>query len=196
MRSLGLILLFQTFLSLTLSYASPWGLPIKPNDQNMKIDFEVMAPWNILDGEAKEISGVLSLHNENDPGSLRADIAVQKLNYSAGLRAAGQIVAAWLEANPPTPARFVIKNTASSCTLENIAAYTPCKGTVDGQLTIWGKEYFIDIPVEIKNEKSGSRLEGFKKINFGEYGFGDPNSTIAKLKPNIELKFSVALAGN
>jgi hypothetical protein len=194
MNTIKFIFLAQIFFPFAVSFAAPWGLPLKLNDKDTEIDFEVFAPWNIVDGKAEEISGDLKLNDEKDAGSLRADIAVKSLDYSAGIRPAGQLVASWLRSNPPTPARFVISKTTLACAPESLSLKKPCKGTVDGQLTIWGKEYFIDIPIEIKNGKTGPVLEGFKEIKFGQYGFGDPSSTIAKLKPSIELKFTVTLS--
>ena len=192
-RILIVFLSAQVLLASSVSLASPWGLPSNLSDQNMKISFDVHAPLNILDGTAEEVSGKLSLADNLNPESLLADIAVQKIDYRAGLSPGGRLVSVWLRANPPTPGRFVISKTSLGCTPESITSQAPCKGSVDGRLTIWGKDYTIDVPIEMKKVDKGYVLNGFKKIKFGEYGFGDPTSTIAKLKPTIDLNFSITL---
>ena len=191
-----LALAVQTLLAVSVSFAAPWGLPQVLTDQNVKIVFEVHAPWNILDGTAKQLSGQLALADNSKPGNLNANISVQDLDYSAGLSVAGQLVGAWLRANPPTPAKFVIGKSSLSCTPETISAQSPCKGSVDGQLTIWAKSYAIDIPIEMKHNDKGFLLEGVKEIKWGDYGFGDPSSTISNLEPVIELNFSIELPSN
>ena len=192
-KALVTSLFVKNLLSVSLCFASPWGLPRDISDKNMKVSFEVHAPWNVLDGEAQEIVGKVTLAETSDPSALRADVSAQKIEYKAGIRAAGQIVAAWLRNNPPTPGRFVITKASLGCTPESIASQVPCKGSVDGRLTIWEKDYTIDIPIEMKQGEKGFLLEGMKDIRWGEYGFGDPNSTLAKISPVIELKFSIDL---
>jgi hypothetical protein len=161
------------------------------SDQNVKIEFRVDAPWKILEGTAEQIIGKMALATNGAADSLRANLAVQRLQYKAGLRAAGQMIAAWLRANPPTPAKLSINKTSLPCTPESLSAQSPCRGTVDGQLTIWAKEYNIDIPVELHAVQEKLLLTGMKKIKWGEYGFGDPNSSISKLQPVVELNFSI-----
>ena len=186
-----LALLSQTLFAVLTCIAAPWNLPQQLTDQNMSIKFEVHAPWNILDGIANEVSGKISLLNNKDPGSLLADISVEKLKYKAGVSVAGRLVSVWLKSNPPTPAKFVIGKSSLACTPETISKESPCKGTVYGKLTIWEKDYNIDVPIEMKPVDAGYLLEGVKEIKFGEYGFGDPESTIASLKPVIDLNFSI-----
>lgn len=183
----------QTMLTAAVCFASPWGLPAELSDQNMKISFEVHAPWNILDGTAEQCGGKLSAGKNGELDSLIADISVQKLQYKAGLSVAGRLVAVWLRANSPTPAKFTIEKSSLNCNPETISEKSPCKGSVDGQLNIWGKNYSIDVPVEMKRNKQGFLLEGVKEIKWGEYGFGDSSSTIASLKPIIDLNFSIEL---
>lgn len=159
----------------------------------MKISFEVDAPWNILDGTANETSGKITVGKDQKLGSLGADIAVQNLKYKAGLSVAGRLVAGWLRLNPPTPAKFIISKSSLSCAPEDISHEKPCAGSVFGRLTIWAKDYTIDVPVEMKRSKAGFLLEGSKEIKWGDYGFGDSTSTIASLKPIIDLNFSIEL---
>jgi hypothetical protein len=192
-KFLILFLFLYSLLGASASSASPWGLPQVLNDQNMKLFFEVGIPWNILDGTANQISGEISLASDADPGSLRADVAVQSLDYKAGISVSGRLVAVWLRENPPTPAKFIISKSTLACTPETFSAESPCKGSVDGKLTIWAKDYNIDVPVEMKRVDKSFILEGMKEIKWGEYGFGDPTSTIANLNPVITLNFSVQL---
>lgn len=191
----NLILYFfaQALFFVSFSLAAPWGLPQDITDQNMKIVFEVHSPWNILDGTAEQVSGKVSLANNEIPSSLLADVSVQNIDYSAGLSVAGRLVAVWLRENPPTPAKFVIANSKLDCTPETLSAQTPCKGSVDGELTIWAKSYKIDVPIEMKQDEKGFLLEGVKEIKWGDYGFGDPNSTLANIQPVIDLNFSITL---
>jgi hypothetical protein len=161
------------------------------SDENVKIAFRVDAPWKILEGTAEQIMGKMALATNGTADSIRANLAVQKLQYKAGLRAAGQMIAAWLRANPPTPAKLSIGKTSLPCTPESLSAQGPCRGTIDGQLTIWAKEYNIDIPVELHAAEEKLLLTGVKKIKWGEYGFGDPSSSISKLQPVVELSFSI-----
>jgi hypothetical protein len=139
----------------------------------------------------------VSLRDDGTPDSLRADVGVRDIDYKAGIRVAGQLVATWLRNNPPTPAKFVIKNSSLPCPSEAISSGKSCKGKVGGELTIWGKAYTIDVPVEVTKHDKGLFLVGEKEIKFGEYGFGDPTSTIAHLNPSVDLHFSIELpAGN
>lgn len=185
------LLCLQALLPLSVSFASSESRTQLVTDKAVKIGFEVFAPWNILDGSAKEISGNVSIGSGGKADSLRAEVSAQDIKYKAGLAVGGQIVAAWLRANPPTPAKFVIVKSTLSCKTSSTEKI--CKGSVDGELTIWAKPYNIDVPIEIKSTKTGALLTGFKEIKFGEYGFGDPDSTIAKLKPTIDLTFSIEL---
>jgi len=193
-RILLLFLFAQALYTTSVSSAAPWGLPKELSDQNMKLVFEVHAPWNIVDGIAEQISGKISLADHKEPGSFLADISVQKIDYKAGLSVAGRLVGRWLRENPPTPAKFVIRKSSLSCTPETLTAESPCGGSVEGELTIWGKGYTIDVPIEMKHDQNGYLLEGIKEIRWGEYGFGDPSSTISNLKPVIDLNFSIKLS--
>ena len=188
------LFLFQQILFFASnSFAAPLGIPQELTDKNMKIAFEVHAPWNILDGTGEQTTGKVALETDGTPDSLRADVLVKDLQYKAGLSVAGRLVAGWLRANPPTPAKFIISKSALSCKAETISAETPCKGTVEGQLNIWAKNYTIDVPVEMKSIAQGLLLTGAKEIKWGDYGFGDPDSTISNLKPVIMLNFSIEL---
>src|SRR4029078_11486969 len=92
----------QALLIATHAFALPLGKPQTLNDQNMKVVFEVHAPWNILDGTAQQVSGEITLTTDGKPDSVRADVAVQDIEYKAGLSTAGRLVARWLRSNPPT----------------------------------------------------------------------------------------------
>ena len=48
----------------------------------------------------------------------------------------------------------------------------------------------------MKHNDKGFLLEGVKEIKWGDYGFGDPSSTISNLEPVIELNFSIELPSN
>jgi len=147
----------------------------------MTVNFEVYAPWKILEGTGNGTSGQLSNQNNGTADPLRADISVETIDYKAGLKVAGQLVASWLRSNPPTPAKFVILKSSLPCASVALATNTSCKGVLDGLLTIWNKSYPIDVPVEMTFKDNGFSLIGVKEIKFGEYGFGDPSSSIAHL---------------
>lgn len=191
--ALFLLLYAQTLLSLSFSNAAPLDTPQKLNDKNIKISFEVHSPWNILDGVAQEIGGEVSIKSEDNSDKLSADLEAQDIRYKAGLSVAGRLVSAWLQANPPTPAKFVIQRSRLICKREPTLEEEHCSGTVDGKLNIWQKDYVIDIPVDLKRDELNVTINGMKEIQWGEYGFGDPTSTIANLKPVIELKFEIGL---
>jgi hypothetical protein len=174
------------------AFAAPLGLPQSLTDRNMKIVFEVLSPWNILSGSGEAVSGLLKADSKN-PRGLLAEISVQKIVYRAGLSIAGRMVEAWLNVNPPTPAKFIIGKSSLKCPKEAISLGHGCTGTVDGKLSIWAKTYDIDIPVEIVPASTGFQLKGAKRINWGDYGFGDPSSTIAHIRPVIALDFSIDL---
>lgn len=186
-------LLAFLLLPAVVANANPWNLPEDLTDQNMQITFEVHAPWNILDGTAQQVNGKLSLLQNKDPGSLQADLTAQDISYKAGLSVAGRLVSGWLKLNPPTPARFIISDSRLECTPQTISSTTPCPGSVSGKLNIWRKDYTIDLPIEMQAVATGFKLIGTKAINWGEYGFGDPESTIANLKPVIKLNFLISL---
>jgi hypothetical protein len=176
----------------SISLAAPSVTQHDLTDQNMDIDFEVHSPWNILDGTAEQVRGNISLApNGTSEDNIRADISVEKLDYKAGLSLAGRLVAGWLRMNPPLPAKFVIDKSSFNCPPDATKTQAPCAGTVNGLLTIWAKEHNIDVPIETKPSPQGILLTGMKKIKWGEYGFGDNDSTISHLEPVIVLNFSI-----
>ncbi len=159
----------------------------------MSVSFEVYAPWNILDGSAKQLKGTVTVAGEETSDRLRASVSAEDIDYKAGLSVAGQLVASWLRSNPPTPAKFIITKSSVLCAPDPISNQKVCRGSVDGTLTIWGKDYKIDFPVETQPGESSVIITGGKEIKWGEYGFGDPSSGLASIKPVIDMTFSIEL---
>jgi hypothetical protein len=180
--------------SATSSFAAPSKRSAEISDRDVEVVFEVHAPWNILEGKATMLRGNVTVTTGDTPDKLRAEVSAQEIEYKAGLSIAGRLVAAWLRANSPTPAKFVIGKSSVTCARDPSVTYPVCKGTVVGMLTIWGKDYSIDFPVETQSEGARFIVTGGKHIKWGEYGFGDANSTIASLNPVIAVTFSIDLS--
>jgi polyisoprenoid-binding protein YceI len=179
------------FSSAALAAPTKWSQEL--DNSNISVTFEVHAPWNILDGMAKQLKGTVNIAGEETRDRLRVSVSAQEIDYKAGLSVAGQLVASWLRANPPTPAKFNIIKSSVSCALDTAINQKVCRGSVDGTLTIWGKDYKIDFPVETQPNERSVIITGGKEIKWGEYGFGDPNSKLASIKPVIDMTFSIEL---
>lgn len=186
-------LIIQLLVLSSIAGATPWNLPHALSDENLQASFSVSAPWHLLKGSAVEIKGSASLATPTDPGSIRADLDVQSLDYSASLRPAANVLRIWLKNNPLTPANFKILKTNLECDPAALSDEGSCKGTIDGRAVMKTGTYNVDVPIVMTRQGRDFLLEGEKEIEWGQYGIGHEDHPIAYLKPSITFTFSALL---
>jgi polyisoprenoid-binding protein YceI len=189
-------LLLNTSIVFSENKVSSWYLPQKIDTNNTKLDFELDTTWHMLNGKVLDFSGDVMLENAEDPSSVKISLKVPvgKMDTDNGMR--DDKMRTVMSADKFPDISFEAYGLQNKCTPAMVLKDGMCSDVIKGQLTIKDIKKDIELPVKITKVNEDFKVAGQYSLNWSEYGVEDPSILIAKVDPDVLIKYSIILKAN
>ncbi len=171
--------------------ADQWNFPLKINDKNTTIRFEVDSTWHVVEGKTANVGGSIQLADPSDPASVRGEIRVPVSSFDTDNSSRNKKLREVMAAEKYPHVVYSITSANVICNDEATPGSKHCGVMLNGDLTIRGRTRPWSIAATIRSAPDGAALHGEGKLKWPDFGVEDPSIFIAKLDPEVKILVDV-----
>ena len=169
--------------------ADTWNLPSPLSDSNTTVSFVVDSTFHTINGTTKDLQGMVSLKDKNDPLSIVVDLKIQVKTFDTDWDSRDEKLQECMASDTFPLASFTSRRLSDSCKPVIIDIAGRCTGTLMGTLTMRDVSKEIELPVEIVKDNGSYLITGVLPVQWADYNIEDPSMLIVKLDPTVTISY-------
>ena len=177
-------------LGASVSSAETWDLPLKIQDSNTKIAFELDTTWHLVEGLTSGLRGEIKLDDPKDPLSVHVELHVPVNLFDTHSSSRDEELRSVMAESQFPDVTLITTRLSDICAPIRLANNGKCSGVLTSTLRIRDVTKNIDLPVTIVRNQDSYLVSGSMSLLWAEYNVEDPSILIAKVDPTVKISYS------
>lgn len=182
------------FIFASSALAAPWNLPQQLTGENLEIKFDVDTTWHTVHGHPQSVAGKAWLSDPKDFRSVAIDLRLPVNGLDTANKSRDAELYQDMDQATFPEIHFLLSDAENICNPASLKAGESCEFVGHGALTIRDVTKQLAIPAKIESHTDGSyAVIGSTRFRWLDFGIKDPSIFIARVKPNVDVRFELHL---